>query len=111
MEEIFVIGLVIMGFVLTFIKSARKVKQEIADLEEEPATSFIPETDSTINDSYFTYESVESELERPKVSKYFGKEKNDVPILQQDDHTVEFDLRQAVIYQTILQNDYISDIR
>lgn len=101
----------------------RKVKAEFADLEVTDAASeqpthvaspvrqarpaveslFESESSSTQGSPYFTYESAVVNTSGSPVSAL----KQEAPV--RVEAAAAFDLRQAVIYQTILNNNYISE--
>lgn len=55
--------------------------------------------------SYFTYEAPVAEQAQPRPFKA-----NKQPVFVEETAQMGFDLRQAVIYQTILNNNYIREI-
>lgn len=114
-----------MGGLLTFLliggmvlfgsySKIRKAFGEIASLPEVDPVGKPKVSMSSIEPEYFTYETVQdldssAELKRttPNVVK-----KNVVEERESSEMSaVDFDLRQAVIYQTILQNPYCSETR
>lgn len=103
---LFVIGLITMG-------SFSKVRKAIKEFDESAKSPAAPQQHSNAAkeqpSDYFTYESVEPVSSN---SFHFSVES---PVLKHDSDNLEelvsFDLRQAVIYQTILQNDYIADLK
>lgn len=58
--------------------------------------------------NYFSYETVQPEKEEAKATQAEPARKETV-VEKQAAEASEFDLRQAVIYQTILQNNYLSE--
>ncbi|MCR4659469.1 MAG: hypothetical protein K5650_04145 [Bacteroidales bacterium] len=62
--------------------------------------------EQSASQEYFTYETIESDP-KPAHATVMQPIQNGID----DDARPAFDLRQAVVYQTILNNDYISEIK
>ena len=113
--------LIIIALVLWVgLKSYKSVRQQMADLEnsadaEEPkaSTTFVEEERSA---GYYSYKTVE------EVNVENVPHTEDVSVRQDEaiqagasdtkdtGNDINFDLRQAVIYQTILNNKYLSEV-
>lgn len=88
------------------------------DLQDEGGMSEEPEQDPSlfseeVSEDYFDYETIEEE-QKPvyKPSKTSKPAEPQNPLKEESggtDAEQEFNLRQAIIYQTILQNDYLSE--
>ena len=79
------------------------------DAESEPAYygDFVYEEPVAQQSPYFTYEA--PDVKPPDVKAPKAKSVADSVIIEERLQTKSFDLRQAVIYQTILNNPYIQE--
>lgn len=102
--------LVVLGMLCVFsISKMRKALAEATTASETPVHQG-HEVDQEQPD-YFTYETMNSEMDmKTKASRPIQSFSTEDDSLEMVDKT-QFDLRQAVIYQTILQNDYIADLK
>lgn len=88
------------------------------ELEEDDYTEFDQDWKETSsqpkNEEYFTYESADSNTWQA-MSREAEKEEERLDAAKaatmQPEAAVDFDLKKAVIYQTILNNDYIADLK
>ena len=88
------------------------------ELEEDDYTEFEQDwkepSSQSKNEEYFTYESADSNTWQA-MSREAEKEEDRLDAAKaatmQPEATVDFDLKKAVIYQTILNNDYIADLK
>lgn len=107
MKSSFIIILVILSLFYSVIRAAMKKTQKVAATpsnDNDPSSDDVFST-STSQPEYFSYESVS-----PSFSDSVSTA-NSMPQSVDDPAASSFDLRQAVIYQTILNNDYISEVR
>lgn len=78
-------------------------EEDFESLEDEP------------EGGYFTYEDVSATAPIQEIEKeLFAEEEQKTDenvVIEQEPEAIAFDLRQAIIYQTILQNDYISEMK
>lgn len=88
-------------------RNANPVVEESEESSQKPSHSVKKKKKKQ---EYFTYESEAAcKEEAPKTkSSSFVEE---APALNEEDIVSNFDLRQAIIYNTILQNEYISDLK
>lgn len=113
MEGVLVILLIFLPLVVKAIKAYKKAMLDIQNLSEEQPQAEVPSAPQSGNGDYFTYESDEN------VKSSFG----DISISRPSPQTKvlpevepfqsaipDFDLRTAVIYETILRNDYLTDM-
>lgn len=102
--------LMILGVVaLASISKVRKALTEYSNTPEMPSR---PEHESEQEQpDYFTYETLDPDMDvKPQTVRPCQRSLTEEDSLEMVDKT-QFDLRQAVIYQTILQNDYIADLK
>jgi hypothetical protein len=110
MKYLLIILFVAFSFVPSLLARAKRRVAEAATVDDEPSydgqdDNFFdfeePEAEPAKQSSYFTYETPEAE---PKAAE--------VPVqaaaLVEEPVRPSFDVRQAVIYQTILTNNYIN---
>ena len=107
---LFIVGVVVYGYKL--------YRKALSDVEAAPTVA--PEqgmpSDAIDNDAseYFTYETVDAnntEVSDVCEAAETSASARVVEAPSADSQSSVFDLRQAIIYQTILQNDYISDLK
>lgn len=80
------------------------------DADEAYAGTSVEEQSS----SYFTYETIDPQpVQAPEMAAVSKKEESNVDeVLHPENNLADgFNLRQAIIYQTIMENDYLADIK
>lgn len=113
---------IIVTILLTINKWKRAAQGTLSEeMSESDSEEFSQEYDeeaytsdnAKASEDYFTYETIDEE---PKSQTYTSKVSDAVPepaAMSADkvgeDSVMDFDLRQAVIYQTILHNDYLGN--
>ena len=90
-----------------------KVRKAIKEMDSLPQSSDVSSKkprEKKEQSDYFTYETLDT-----NTPNTFQQSIKQNPIFKEEvsvaEESVPFDLRQAVIYQTILQNDYIADLK
>lgn len=84
------------------------------DYEPETTSEYAYESVAEPQSSYFSYENEPLEMEQTPVMEAFSEHR---PVQNEQEtepdvaNRVSFDLRQAIIYQTILQNKYIAEMK
>lgn len=114
----------ILVFIITSIISSRKAARKLlADVEDETMQStqeFVePELEQDMVENFLDEEISENYNSTPSSIVEEPKRKNKPTVKaaavaeskEQDNASFDFDLRSAVIYQTILHNDYISEAK
>ncbi len=131
--------LIMIGFVLYFLGSGKKTLRSLSsepevapqpqprttyedtDEEADPYVDFETSEeceDTFVNENtsfskqtegYFTYETMNDEPVQPQYKEVKPDVEEIVKEVVPNDTEINFDLRQAVIYQTILQNNYIGE--
>lgn len=112
MNTFWLILLVAVTLLPTLLSGAKKARANRAASYDEAADS----GEETMNDDFFGFDTEEAEsVEQPS---YFTYEAPDAevqhapkpaqPVLEEQQPRPAFDLRQAVIYQTVLNNRYIN---
>lgn len=107
-------ALIFVGIALfsTYAK-ARNAGFIAEEAEEEPSQKPNPsvkQKKKKKEKEYFTYETSNEPLVKQAKEDSMNVVNNE-PTGTEENQSVNFDLRQAVIYNTILQNDYISDLK
>ena len=114
--------LIIIALVLWVgLKSYKSVRQQMADPEnsaevKEPASASVTFAEEECSAGYYSYETVEdiNADQNSKVDDIFSQQNNvmsvDASEMKDSGNEINFDLRQAVIYQTILSNKYLSEV-
>lgn len=88
-------------------RNANSVAEEPEESSQKPSHSVKKKKKKQ---EYFTYESadaIKEDAPKTKASSFVEEES----ALNEENMVSNFDLRQAIIYNTILQNDYISDLK
>ena len=130
-DIIWIVVLLLATFGGSITKLLRSANQEDADTSAQPASHPVweaegydtvemplddEEASETMDDAYFTYEDVRQEYHAPVPQHTACAPSPAVSAVRQEEEQPmsrkepeAFDLRKAVIYQTILQNDYLND--
>lgn len=119
MKAVLIILLVIGSFVLSLYKRFKRTLDETSDNAEADdqyyeTTGDDEEDVDVVSNPYFSYEY---ESSKPPVSPWTSKSANFEPDFVANAQPMElqskapaFDLRQAVIYHTVLNNQYVDEI-
>lgn len=96
----------------SFRKLLSGMQGEVADAQtmDEAEDFDSPFDTDSVEEDYFSYETVQESAPvqniRKAPAKPVAEEKSSAILVEEQPEPVDFDLRQAVIYQTILQNKY-----
>lgn len=118
MDVVFVILFVLTVFMLSMYSRFKRILAEQEGIQEEAAHAAATSEEGrhTFGEPYFTYETVEEP--QPSRQVYTVKSSTSVSSIRNEDPTPisdiqfrpDFDIRQAIIGQVILNNPYIKEV-
>ena len=104
-------AIIFVGIALFSTYAKARNASPIAEEDEEPSQKPSHSVKQKKKEKeYFTYETSQEPLVKQSKENSRKVVDNEQPCTEEN-QPINFDLRQAVIYNTILQNEYISDLK